>query len=224
MCGTLLLHLLVLDRLLRGTEVTPQEFRLQPLLVEIPLQVQAPGFVEPLPVPAPPPLPPPTRDDPPARPAPVPRSASAPRPPPSAAASAADALPPPIPPAARAAIRLDQQRSAIAAEMARESAAQRRPFAGRSLDAMLPDADNGRLPGFRPRVGEDAVDYARKLAGILQRGLPQAAVDPDAPSDLLTEGWERAHHASDLAACERQYEELDREMRRQLCGEVRPPR
>ena len=28
---------------------------------------------------------------------------------------------------------------------------------------------------------------------------------------------------SDLAACERQYEDVDRDLRRQLCGEVRPP-
>ncbi len=119
--------------------------------------------------------------------------------------------------------RIEQTRSEVAAEIAREQAPQRRAFQGRSLDAMLPDAGNGKLPGFRPRTGATPSDAMSGLAKLLSRGVPTAATDPDAPTDLLTEGWEAAHHGSDLAACELQYEELDADLRRQMCGEVRPP-
>jgi len=119
--------------------------------------------------------------------------------------------------------RLEEQRSVIATEMAKESARKRRPFAGRSIDAMLPGADVGMLPGFRPRTHDGNRETMRRLAKMLEKGLPTAAYDPDAPSDLLTEGWERAHHGSDMAACEMQYEELEPDLRRQMCGDVRPP-
>lgn len=119
--------------------------------------------------------------------------------------------------------RIEQTRSEVAAEIARENAPARRAFQGRSLDAMVPDAGNGKLPGFHPRTGATPSDAMRGLAQMLSRGVPTAATDPDAPSDLLTEGWEAAHHGSDLAACELQYEELDADLRRQMCGEVRPP-
>ena len=62
----------------------------------------------------------------------------------------------------------------------------------------------------------------RKLLGMLQ-SAPQAAADYHAPLDLLTEGWERAHHSSDLAACMRQYQRFETDLQLQLCGEVRPP-
>ncbi|HWS28341.1 MAG TPA: hypothetical protein VN259_17405 [Xanthomonadales bacterium] len=119
--------------------------------------------------------------------------------------------------------RIEQTRTEVAAEIAREQAPKRRAFQGRSLDAMLPDAGNGKLPGFRPRTGATPSDAMRGLEKLLSRGVPTAATDPDAPTDLLTEGWEAAHHGSDLAACELQYEELDADLRRQMCGEVRPP-
>lgn len=120
-------------------------------------------------------------------------------------------------------ISIDQQRANVAAEIARESAPLRRPFRGRSIDAMLPDGDKGMLPGFRPRtVDEPPSQLMRKFGQMLSQGVPSAAVDPDAPMDLLTEGWEAKHHGSDLAACELQYEELDPDLRRMMCGEVGP--
>jgi hypothetical protein len=115
---------------------------------------------------------------------------------------------------------IDQQRTNVAAEIARESAPLRRPFRGRSIDAMLPDGDKGMLPGFRPRTVDDPSKLMRKFGQMLSQGVPSAAVDPDAPMDLLTEGWEAKHHGSDLQACELQYEELDPDMRRKMCGEV----
>ncbi len=121
-------------------------------------------------------------------------------------------------------VSIDQQRANVAAEIARESAPLRRPFRGRSIDAMLPDGDNGMLPGFRPRSVDEPSKLMRKFGQMLSQGVPSAAVDPDAPMDLLTEGWEAKHHGSDLAACELQYEELDADLRRQMCGEVGPGR
>lgn len=120
-------------------------------------------------------------------------------------------------------LRLSQQRSEVAAEIARENAPARRPFRERDLGAMVPGAGNGKLPGFQPRVGTPSGDLARSIGRMLQQKLPSAAVEWDAPLDPLTERWEAAHHGSDLAACERQYEDVDRDLRRQLCGEVRPP-
>lgn len=119
-------------------------------------------------------------------------------------------------------VSIDQQRANVAAEIARESAPVRRPFRGRSIDAMLPDGDKGMLPGFRPRTVDEPSKLMRKFGQMLSQGVPSAAVDPDAPMDLLTEGWEAKHHGSDLAACELQYEELDPDMRRMMCGEVGP--
>lgn len=231
LAGTLTLHLLAVGHLLRSTEASPQARWLRPLVVAIELPVDEVD-VEPEATPPPPPAGPAPPADPPRPPLPARR--------PAAAAPGIDATaltittapasdtvvpasPDPIPPEARAAIRLDQQRSAVAAEIARENAPKRRAFSGRSLDAMLPGADSGRLPGLRPRVRGGGRELARKLKSMWM-GLPQAAVDRDAVLDPLTERWEEAHHGSDLAACERQYLELDRELRRQMCGEVRPPR
>ena len=120
-------------------------------------------------------------------------------------------------------LRLSQQRGEVAAEIARENAPARRPFRERDLNAMVPGAGNGKLPGFRPRFGTPSGDLARSVGRMLQQKLPTAAGEWDAPLDPLTERWEAAHHGSDLAACERQYEDVDRDLRRQLCGEVRPP-
>lgn len=88
---------------------------------------------------------------------------------------------------------------------------------------MLPDGDRGTLPGFRPRTSEGGSEVLRKLGQVLNSRLPSAAVDFHAPMDQLTERWEASHHGSDLAACEQQYQELDADLRRQMCGEVRPP-
>lgn len=119
--------------------------------------------------------------------------------------------------------RLSAQRREAAIEIARENAPARRPFRERSLDAMVPDAGNGKLPGFHPRTADDKRDMLRRLGQILSQGIPSAAMDPHSHTDLLTEGWEAKHHGSDMAACERQYEELDADLRRQMCGDVRPP-
>jgi hypothetical protein len=119
--------------------------------------------------------------------------------------------------------RIDHQRREAAADIATEHAPAKRLFAGRSIDAMLPGADTGKLPGFRPKTSDDNRDALRRIGQMLSQGLPSAAVNPDAPTDLLTEGWEAKHHGSDLAACELQYQDLDADLRRQMCGVVRPP-
>lgn len=142
---------------------------------------------------------------------------------PPVAASAPPSEPLLLPEPVSLSARIEQTRTQVAAEIARESAPKRRAFQGRSLDAMVPDAGNGKLPGFHPRTGATPNDALRSLAKMLGGGVPTAATDPDAPTDLLTERWEAAHHGSDLAACELQYEELDADLRRQMCGEVRPP-
>lgn len=121
-------------------------------------------------------------------------------------------------------LRLEQSRVAAAEEIAQESAPERRAFGGRSIDAMLPDGETGKLPGFRPRTVEETSDLKRQIGKLLQRGVPAAATDYDAPLDLLTEGWERAHHSSDQAECDREYAQFDSDLRHQLCGDVRPPR
>lgn len=174
---------------------------------------------------------PPPRPPPPPEPVPLQASerrataaaALPPRTPPVVAAREPPSDPLPLPEPVSLSRRIEQTRTEVAAEIAREQAPPRRAFQGRSLDAMVPDAGNGKLPGFRPRTGDTPSDAMRGLAKLLGRGVPTAATDPDAPSDLLTEGWEAAHHGSELAACELQYEELDPDMRRQMCGEVRPP-
>jgi hypothetical protein len=119
--------------------------------------------------------------------------------------------------------RIDYQRREVAADIARENAPARRPFAGRSLDAMLPDAENTKLKNFHPRVHDARRDFMRKLAGVVALTVPTAARDYHAPVDPLTERWEAAHHSSDMADCDREYARFDAEMRRQLCGFVRPP-
>jgi hypothetical protein len=136
------------------------------------------------------------------------------------AAAPAPLLPEPVSPS----LRLEQSRVAAAEEIAKESAPERRAFAGRSIDAMLPGGDTGKLPGFRPRTVEETSDLKRQIGKLLQRGVPAAATDYDAPLDLLTEGWERAHHSSDQAECDREYAQFDSDLRHQLCGDVRPPR
>ena len=228
--GTLGLHLAVFVGLLRGpdTAIVPW----QPPLPTITVDLAEPGasaLTSALPR-AEPPLPPPppaavlivgVRDpDPAVRDRPVTPVRRAPSPPVPAPVSAPGDLPAPV----SFAQRLSQQRSEVAAEIARENAPARRPFRERDLDAMVPGAGNGKLPGFRPRFGTPSGDLARSIGRMLEQKLPSAAVDWDAPLDPLTERWEAAHHGSDLAACERQYEDVDdRELRRQLCGEVRPP-
>lgn len=128
-------------------------------------------------------------------------------------------LPEPVAPS----MRLAQSRVAVAAEIAEENAPKRRAFAGRPIDAMLPGADSGKLPGFRPKTFEETSHFARQLGKLLQKGVPTAATVYDAPLDLLTEGWENAHHSSDQAECDRRYESFDADLRHQLCGDVRPP-
>ncbi|GMU43078.1 MAG: hypothetical protein AMXMBFR25_10640 [Lysobacterales bacterium] len=220
--GTLLLHLWVIDRLLAGTEVLPGVRTLRPLTVDVALIEPGPPQTEPAPEPpSPPPSPPlvPPLPPPAARVVETLRrpSVAITTPSPPVPATPVERKPAPL-------ADLEAQREAIAAEIARERAPARRAFAGRSLDAMLPDAETGILPGLRPRTHDGAREWGRRLGALLQGGLPQAAVDPEAPLDPLTDRWEQAHHGSDLATCERQYEELDHEMRRMLCGEARPPR
>lgn len=223
LAGTLGLHLAVFVGLLRGPDTAIVPWRPQPVSVMVDLLEPPPGFetASALPVEAPPPLPPPAavlvEQVPAAAPA---RPAPARLPPQVPVATAAPSdLPAPV----SFAKRLEQQRSAVAAEIARENAPARRPFRERDLGAMVPGASNGKLPGFRPRFGTPSGDLARSVGRMLEQKLPTAAVEWDAPLDPLTERWEAAHHGSDLAACERQYEDVDRDLRRQLCGEVRPP-
>ena len=180
---------------------------------------------EPMPVPLPPVRP---QLDPIRKPA-APARAPAPAPVPIAAVSAPEPQPSdpqPVtepPPATDLRARIEHQRRAVANDIARENAPRRRPFAGRSFDAMLPDGDNGKLPGFRPRTHDGMHGQMRALGRILSVGVPNAASDYHAPLDLLTEGWENKHHSSDMAQCDRDYARFDAQLRRQLCGFVRPP-
>jgi len=224
--GTLTLHALVIHYLVSETKPTIS-LAVAPSVdlvwFEAPadfLPITPPRFAEPLP-----PAPAKPLDDPPPKPAPDLARLPLPIQAPTAVENSMVAAPVPTPTESAPTFsdQLEAQRSTVAAEMAQESARKRRPFAGRSIDAMLPGADVGRLPGFRPRVDGGNRETLRRLAKILGGALPSAAVNPDAPTDLLTEGWERAHHSSDLAACELQYEQFESDLRRQLCGEVRPP-
>lgn len=221
--GTLGLHLGVFIGLLRGPDTATVPWRPQPVSVVVDLLEPSPGFetASAPPVEPPPPLPPPAAllieqlpAAAPTRPAPARLPTQAP----VATAAQAD-LPAPV----SFASRLEQQRSEVAAEIARENAPARRAFRERDLGAMVPGAGNGKLPGFRPRFSTPSGDLARSVGRMLVQRLPTAAVEWGAPLDPLTERWEAAHHGSDLAACERQYEDVDRDLRRQLCGEVRPP-
>lgn len=220
--GTLGLHLAVFIGLLRGPDTATVPWRPQPVSVMVDLFEPSPGFETARSLPQPMlPLPPPAALLVEQMPAAAPtRRAPATLPP---QASVAPAAPADLPAPVSFAKRLEQQRSAVAAEIARENAPARRPFRERDLGAMVPGAGNGKLPGFRPRFGTPSGDLARSVGRMLEQKLPTAAVEWDAPLDPLTERWEAAHHGSDLAACERQYEDVDRDLRRQLCGEVRPP-
>jgi hypothetical protein len=204
--GTLVLHILVFAQLWLNARVVPEQRIRSAITLEL-YQAQAqppPGPPQPQPQPATVVIP--------ARP-----EAVAPGPQVDAGEVAQEIE---LRPAPR--VSIDQQRASVAAEIARENAPVRRPFRGRSIDAMLPDGDKGMLPGFRPRTVDDPSKLMRKFGQMLSQGVPSAAVDPDAPMDLLTEGWEARHHGSDLAACELQYEELDPDLRRKMCGEVGP--
>jgi hypothetical protein len=210
--GTLVLHILALAHLWLNARVVPQPRLRSAIAVQLyePEQRPAPAPAEPVP-----------QLDTAAIVAPSPRPARAVPAAPVAAAAQPDAAElefVPLPPQ----LSIEQQRAGIAAEIARENAPERRAFRGRSIDAMLPDGDKGMLPGFRPRTVDDQTRMMRKIGQMLSMGIPTAAVDPDAPLDLLTEGWEARHHDSDLAACELQYEELDPDMRRKMCGAVGP--
>jgi hypothetical protein len=112
---------------------------------------------------------------------------------------------------------LDRQARAAASQYVREHPPERRPFAGRDLDALLPDADQGVLPGFRPRAEREASALARRLAALAGMGVPSAAVNHDAMTDLLIEGWEARHHGSDIGPCLARSAALDREVARALC-------
>jgi hypothetical protein len=112
---------------------------------------------------------------------------------------------------------LERQARAAASQFVRENPPERRPFAGRDLDALLPDADAGVLPGIRPRAQGELSEPARRLAALASTGIPSAAVNHDAMSDLLTEGWEARHHGSDIGPCLARSGALDREVARALC-------
>lgn len=211
---TFTLHLLTIGYVWRVTQMVPQLQGPSALTVAVYLRDEPPPQ---RPQPEAPPIPTPA-----AQAAAVPRIAARPV---SIAVAASE---PPqeqvdLPESVSLSRRIEQTRSEVAAEIAREQAPQRRAFQGRSLDAMVPDAGNGKLPRFRPRTVDDSSKQMRKFGQMLSQGLPSAAWDQNAPMDLLTEGWEAKHHGSDLAACELQYEELDPDLRRQMCGEVRPP-
>ncbi len=208
--GTLVLHTLIIGNLWRDTAVRPALIERTALTVDIAL-IETP--------PAPPPRP--------ATGAPAAPQLAAVRPSGPTAVSRAPAkateperiLPDPVSPS----LRLEQSRAAVAAEIAEENAPRRRAFAGRSIDAMLPGADTGKLPGFRPQTVEESNGLARQIGKMLSMGVPSAAVDYHAPLDLLTEGWENRHHSSDQADCDRRYAQFESDLRHQLCGDVRPP-
>lgn len=210
--GTLTLHIVVFAQLWLNARVVPQQRMRSAITVEL-YQAEDPPPVQPVA----PEQPPPTIDHP------------MPRVPPRERVAPAEVEPVEAieePPLDAVVVepslgeRIDQQRSAVAAEIARENAPARRLFRGRPIDAMLPDGDKGTLPGFRPRTADDPSKLMRKFGQVLSQNLPSAAWDQDAPMDLLTEGWETKHHGSDLAGCELQYQELDADLRRQMCGEV----
>ena len=212
---TFTLHLLAFGYVWKVTQTVPQLQGPSALTVAVYLRDEPPP---PRPQPEAPPIPTPAAETPAAPTAasrPVSIAVAAPEPPPEPIE-----LPEPV----SLSRRIEQTRTEVAGEIAREQAPQRRAFQGRSLDAMVPDAGNGKLPGFRPRTVDDPSKLLHKFGQMLGQGLPSAAWDQDAPMDLLIEGWEARHHGSDLQACELQYEELDADLRRQMCGEVRPPK
>ena len=93
------------------------------------------------------------------------------------AAEPALILPDPVSPS----LRLEQSRVAVAAEIAKENAPKRRAFAGRSIDAMLPGADTGKLPGFRPQTVEESNGLARQIGQMLSAGVfpaPRSTTTP----------------------------------------------
>ncbi|MGE4072125.1 MAG: hypothetical protein AB7E72_13220 [Lysobacterales bacterium] len=212
--GTLVLHTLIIGNLWRDTAVRPALIERTALTVDIAL-IETPPPVPPKPATGAPAAP--------ARPQPVavrPSGPTAMSPLPANATEPELILPDPVAPS----LRLEQSRVAVAAEIARENAPRRRAFAGRSIDAMLPGADTGKLPGFRPQTVEESNGLARQIGQMLSMGVPSAAVDYHAPLDLLTEGWENRHHSSDQADCDRRYAQFESDLRHQLCGDVRPPK
>ncbi len=118
-------------------------------------------------------------------------------------------------------LRLADQARVAANDEALAKQTEKPAFAGRSIDGMLPDGGPSKLPGFQPQTQNDRLEAAGRFLSMLQRGLPTAAHDYDAPLDLLSEGWERAHHASDLDACMRQHARFEEDLQRKLCGDVR---
>lgn len=205
---TLAVHLLLAERLLVGTRVMPP---LPTARMEVEIVL-----AEPLPSPPPP----------------VPRSAA----PTIVSGQVTDApvreirdetplavpVTPPTPPsvdplADTGRAVLERQARAAASQYVREHPPERRPFAGRDLDALLPDADQGVLPGFRPRAQDELSELARRLAALASMGVPSAAVNHDAMTDLLIEGWEARHHGSDIGPCMARAAALDTETARALC-------
>jgi len=215
MVATFTLHLLLIGWLLRETQVQAPLFNRDAIEIELrDFEIIRPVLPPPRPEGA---LPPPADR---LRPARVAQSRAAElnvTPEPSMESASV------IPEATDLRARIDHQRRSVAADIARENAPARRAFAGRSIDAMLPDKENVKLPSFRPKTHDGMRDTMRKLGNIISLGVPQAATDYDAPMDLLTEGWENRHHSSDMADCDLEYARFDAEMRRQLCGFVKPP-
>jgi hypothetical protein len=213
---TLAIHLVLAERLLVGTRALPPSPPPARMAVEIRLDE---------------PLPPP-----PAQPAagspviPV-RAAEPPRRPSPTALEAPSAAPSPFtradPLAEPESAVLARQARAAASQYVREHPQQRAPFAGRDLDAMVPDADQGVLPGFRPRAEETGpAQLARRLAGMAGAAVPQAASDHDAMSDQLIGGWWAGRdHGDDTGPCRARTGALDAETARALClGKPLPAR
>lgn len=214
MVATFTLHLLLIGWLIRETQVQAPSFTREAIEIEL-RDFETPA--QPLPPPRPPGALPP----------PVPELRAVPRPQaPSidtevAVEELAEPSEEPAPTDLRA--RIEHQRREVAADIARENAPERRAFAGRSIDAMLPDKENVKLPTFRPKTHDGMRDTLRRLGNMISIGVPSAATEYDSPTDLLTEGWENRHHSSDMADCDREYAQFDAELRRQLCGYVKPP-
>ena len=208
---TIAVHLLLAERLLVSTRALPPSATPR-MEVEIVLAETAP------PAPAAPPL------------AAVPAVTDKPRVTPVEQIQAGPPVVDPEPPAPADPLAdteravLERQARAAASQYVREHPPERRPFSGRDLDALLPDADQGVLPGFRPRAQGELSELARRLAALASKGVPSAAVNHDAMTDLLTEGWEARHHGSDIGPCMARSGALDREVARALClGKQLPP-
>ncbi len=213
MVATFTLHLLLIGWLLRETQVEAPLFQREAIEIELrDFEVPAQPLPPPRPVGAVPP--------------PVPELRAVPRPQAPAIITeiaVEELAEPSVPAPTDLRARIEHQRRAVASDIARENAPERRAFAGRSIDAMLPDKENVKLPTFRPKTHDGMRDTLRRLGNMVSIGVPRAAADYHAPLDLLTEGWEDRHHSSDMKDCDREYAQFDAEMRRQLCGYVKPP-